>query len=420
MKSQAKRLIGYEWVLVFIIITPALFLRFYNFTNRITFGPEQAISLMTSGEYIKGKLSLIGQGNLIRINSKGLKLFSGSLFNYSLVPLMLAFNYNPIPITGYFVFLNIVTGLALYLIARKMFGRNVAFLSLIIFLFNDYMIYHSLFIWILNYMPLLSIGVIYLLFLYKSRKRMIYPFLLGVLSGIGIGLEYFYILTFVGTLFLMIYWSKNKIRDMSCFFLGALLGNFPYVVFDLRHGFYQTQVLLQYVKDIFSEPSQAKITYYHFLQFWPLVILYVSYILDRIIKRKIWIGVLLTCYIVLMFFSKRVDFNKPTGMSAGLTTEKVLRAAQIISNDNPRNFNLAVLLDFDTRGHILRYPLEYIYGKKPLGVENYQDADELYVLAGKNFDFKKPQVWELKVFSPYKVKELKMLDTAYGVYKLTK
>lgn len=411
----------YEPLLLLTIIAIALFVRLYNFTDRITFGPEQAISLITSGEYIKVKPSLVGQGNLIRINSKGLRLFSSPLFNYSLVPLELIFNFNPIPITGYFALLNVFTGIVLYLVVKRMLGRNIAILSMIIFLFNDYMIYHSLFIWILNYLPLISVLTIYLLYKFNLKKKYVFSLLLGVLSGIGFGLEYFYILTLFVVLTIIIFLSNNKIRDILYFALGVIIGNFPYILFDFRHDYYHTKTLFQYLIDMLTFHSQANITYYHFLNIWPPVIILLAYVINKITqKRKLLVLVSLLIFVFTNLVSKIVDFSKPIGMPVGLTYKKVLKAAQIISDNNPNNFNLAVLLDFDTRGHILRYPVEYIFGKKPLGIEEYKDAGEIYVLARNDFDFENSHVWELAIFAPYKVEILSELDYKYGVYKLTK
>ena len=408
-------------ILLLVVLALALFIRLYNFSNRITFGPEQAISLITSGEYLKTKFSLLGQANLIRFTSTGHVLYASPLFNYSLVPLITLFKYDVIKITGYFVFLNVFTGVALYWVVKKMFHQKVALLATVLFLFNDYMVYHSMFIWILNYLPLLFVGVIYLFFLYKQKKKLLYPFLLGVLSGVGVGLEYFYGLTLLGTLFLIIYLSKNKIRDTLIFILGAFLGNFPYIIFDLRHSFYQTNVLLQYGKDLLSLPSQARISYYHFLNFWPLIFLIVAYYLEKLLsKKRLIVGILLICYLVIMLFSKRVDFLKPTGMVLGMNYQKVLKVSEIIANDKPQGFNLATLLDFDTRGYVLRYPVEYIYGYEPMGVEEYPKTKTLYVLSENNYDYINPKVWELQVMMPYEVTHMAKIDDSYGLYKVTK
>ena len=122
-----------NYLLLFSIFVIALFVRFYNFENRITFGPEQARSLMVSANYIQDKPSLLGQ-EYFRANSMGHKLFTSALFNYSLVPLLLVTDYEPYLITIYFVLLNVFIGIVFYWVCKKIYSKKVAIISLILFL----------------------------------------------------------------------------------------------------------------------------------------------------------------------------------------------------------------------------------------------------------------------------------------------
>ncbi|KKP31343.1 MAG: hypothetical protein UR21_C0011G0024 [Candidatus Woesebacteria bacterium GW2011_GWC2_31_9] len=107
-----------KYLLIFSILILAFVVRFYNFSNRVTFGPEQARSLVVSSEYINDKPSLLGQ-EYFRTNSLGQKLFTSAIFNYSLVPLIFIFKYQPLPITLYFAFLNIITAIVFYFVVKK-------------------------------------------------------------------------------------------------------------------------------------------------------------------------------------------------------------------------------------------------------------------------------------------------------------
>jgi len=105
--------------LLIIILVLAIVIRFYNFTDRINFGPEQAISLLVSSDYINEKFSLLGLPSTQRTTSFGHIIFYPPIFNYSLIPLLILFNYQPIGITAYFAVLNILTGLLIYLAVNK-------------------------------------------------------------------------------------------------------------------------------------------------------------------------------------------------------------------------------------------------------------------------------------------------------------
>jgi hypothetical protein len=409
-----------KWVWGTAIVFFAILVRFYNFSGRVIFGPEQAISLMASGEILQGKFTLLGIQNLQRFTSGGHQLFSGAWFTYSLLPFQLLFGGDPILITGYFAVLNVVTGLILFYLVRKIVNFKTTIIFLVLFLFNSLMIYHSLFIWILNYLPL--VGGLSFYFLYEVRRKsswLLGAFWLGLLSGIGFSLEYFYVFSALAIFLLLVIFSKKRVSAVFCFFIGAVIGNLPMVLFDIRHNFYHVKTLWWYFLDMFVYPSNQNLSYYHFLNWLPLVLLLLAISLQKYLSGY-KVAIILLLYIVGNLFSGRVAFNKAVGMPVGLIWDKINQAAEIVSGDNPKDFNVVTLLDFDTRGHILRYPLKYLYNDNPLSVENYREVKVIYALARTDYNFDNPQVWELQTIMPYKVDFLSEINGIYGVFKLTK
>lgn len=407
-------------LLVVALLFLGLFVRLYNFKDRMTFGPEQARSLVVAGRYVSQRPSLLGQ-EYFRATSNGHKLFSGAIFNYSLVPLQLLFDFEPLPITIFFAFLNVFTGLVLFWVARKIFGYTFAVLSLGLFLFNDYMIYHSLFIWNYNYLPLVGIFCFY--FLYQTKKnpkRLLFVFLLGFISGIGVSLQYLFAIMAAGVFLYVLKVGKEKIKGFVIFLSGAILGNLPMILFDLRHNFYHLATAYQYFLDAIRGRSNLGIACYHFLPLWPIFLILLSSLLVKLLNKSKPLGILVVAaYLYFSLTSPRVSFGKAVGMPEGLTYQDVIRASESIANDAHGDFNVASLLDFDTRGYILRYPLEFMYGKKPKGDEDYPNTPLLYILAGRDYNFEDPGVWELKVNLPYKHEILKEIDQRYAVFKLT-
>jgi len=410
-----------NFLLLSSIILISLAVRLYNFENRLTYGPEQARSLVVSARYIKEKPSLLGQ-EYFRVNSQGHKLFTSALFNYSLVPLLLIFNYQVIPITYFFVILNVITGLVVYFLVKKMLGYNAGLLSLILYLFNSYMIYHSMFIWVLNYMPLIGILSLYLCWkIYKKKYFNKDIFFLGILSGIGFGFEYLYILAILPVMFVLFKYSKNKIKDFAILAVGGLMGDAPQILFDLKHNFYHLRTLLQYGLDTLNGVSDAGFVYYHFLHFWPLLIILLSLLILKICKRNIFLGVMLiVLYLYLNLTSVHINFRKPVGMFEGLNFKNINTAAKIISEKASDNFNVVTLYDFDTRGYTLRYLVEYVYGKKPMGEIDYPSSNEIFALAKNDYDFNKNNPWELNVYKPYNISRIEEIRESFSLYRITK
>ena len=407
-------------LLIVAVFLFAFLVRFYNFGERITFGPEQAISLISAAENLE-KPSLLGIPYLLRQTTSGLQLFTAPLFGYSLIPLILLFNYDPIAITGFFVFLNLFTGFLVFLVSKEIFDEKVALFSAVLFLFSSHMVYHSLFIWTSNYMPLIGVLTICGLYKFKKKQASFWTFALGVLTGVGFGIQYFYLLAGLLVLLVVLKVSKKRVIHGSYFLLGILVGELPTVLFDLKHNFYHLKTLWSYFVETLKFPGQSQLSYYHFLVFWPLLAILFGLVFSKIFtKSKLALLAMAAVFIYLSLNSSLVSFKNAVGMPSGLTAKKILLASESISRDNPRNFNLSVLMDFDFRGYVLRYPLKYLYKKSPLSVEDYPNAGVLYVLSQKNYDFSQPGVWELRSFLPYKVVLLSEIDDNYGVFKLIK
>lgn len=230
MKSYLSGLMTKNRLLILIIVLAAV-IRFYNFGDRMVFWTEQARSLITSSDYLI-KPSLLGQ-EYFREDSFGHKIFSGAYFNYSLVPLIVAFRGDPLPITAYFALLNLFTGYIIFVLVKRIHDTGVAYLSMFLFLFNDYMVYHSLFIWNYNYLPLVGIILYYLVI--KNLKKPVSKRILatGLLSGLGVSLQILFIPLALVILLVSLFNSGKKFLHFLIFSGGMVLGNLPMVLFDL-------------------------------------------------------------------------------------------------------------------------------------------------------------------------------------------
>lgn len=409
-------------IILLVVVIAAIFVRFYNFPNRVSFSSEQARSLITSAEYLN-KPSLLGQEYFIGHDSKGHVLFAGALFNYLLVPALLI-TKEVVPITALFSILNLVTGVVVYLVAKKVFNKEVGIFSAILFLFSYYMIYHSLFIWIYNPLPLIGLLTFYLTYLYFKKQKNGYILALGFLSGAGITLQYLYAPIAVIVFILIFLKSKTKLLTALSFVSTGVFANLPMIVFDLRHNFYNSQTIIQMFLDALAGRSNAEtnyFVYYHFFAFWPILAIMGGWLLARIYKvNRILTVLIVLLYVSLNISSPKVNFNGPTSTPGGLTVTEIDKASKRIAEDAKNPFNLVEVLDFDGRAFMLRYFVEIKYGKKSMGVEDYPNAKLLYVLAPKDYNFRESFTWEIKSGWPYSVAELTDASKKHTVYKLTK
>ncbi len=418
-KSLRIFLKKYQIELVFfLLLVIAVVVRFYNYESRIVFDSEQARSLIVSGNYVKDKFSLLGQ-EYFRSTSSGHKLFSGAIFSYLLLPIQLLANYDAYKITQFFTLLNLFSGIILFIVASKLWGKKVGLMSGTLFLFSDMMIKHSLFIWILNWVPLLGVLAIYALHYFNKNKKIASVLSLGLILGMGINFHY-PILFFAGLVGIYILFkSRNRLISAIIYVLGLVVGNLPTLLFDLRHDWYHIRTLIQYILDAFNGNGQ-NFSYYYLFLIWPALCVFVSLLFIRVLKKNILLVFAIVIYVVLNLNSKWVNFSSAKEMPPGLVYKDIITASEIIAKDKPERFNVSTLFGFDARGYILRYPLEFNYGYTPSGVEEYKELDSLYVMALGDGDIKNPSRYELKTYLPYNYELLGEVNSKYQIYKLTK
>lgn len=423
MKVFLKNLSKKSNLLLIAVFILAAVLRFYNFPSRITFWSEQARSLIVSAKYIKEKPSLLGQ-EYFRQDSNAHTIYSGAIFNYSLIPLLLVSNYDPVIITAFFSLLNLFTGLIIYFVIKKISNSNLALLSVIFFLFNDYMIYHSLFIWNYNFLPLVGILIFYFTWLHLKNKKnkRLNLLLAGFTGGIGVSLQFLFAPIALFFLIFNILKSKeNRLLSVFIFLFGMALGNLPMILFDIRHNFYNSLTLLQYFFDTLSGKSDAGFSYYYLLPFWPGFAVILAFMTIKLSKiNKFLVVFILLSYFYLNLASPRSSLVSSYGMPEGLIISDIDKVSELIAKDADGKFNVAEVLDFDKRAYVLRYFVEYKYGKKPMNEIEYQNLNTLYVLANRDFRFDETNIWEIKAGGDYDVNLLENIGDGYALFKLKK
>lgn len=400
-----------NFLIICSIFIFAYFVRFYDYSNRIIFWTEQARSLITSLNYLD-KPTLLGQ-EYFRQDSNSHIIYSGAYFNYLLLPIVLISSYSPVKITIFFTFLNIITGLGVYLVAKKYFGNKAAIISSILFLFNYFMIYHSLFIWNYNLLPFVGLVLTYLLMRNINEEKVSNIFYIGLFSGFGVSLQILFLLYSAIILIFVVFKSKNKIRNLLIFILGIILGNLPMLVFDVRHNFYQTNTIFQFLLDTLNGKSDAGFAYYYLLPLAPTVSIFIGAWLSK-----------LNNIIILVVMLPYVYLNSNLALSLrnkNLKISEIDNVAKTILSDNYKgDFNVASDIDFDKRAYALRYYLKYVYQKKVMDIDQYQNPKVLYVIAKSDFNFRKSDTWEVKAGMYTKETELNKINNSYSIYKLQK
>jgi len=141
------------------------------------------------------------------------------------------------------------------------------------------------------------------------------------------------------------------------------------------------------------------------LPVWILMLVLLPWLMFEIFNR-FWAQGLLSLLILFNLFVSlsKMQMNHGYYMPNGWSLEKINRVAKIVSADSGshQNFNVASMLDGDTRTYPLRYVLK-VSKTPPAGVADYPSNDHLYLMVQTNRDIGKINVWEVSSMKPFVV-----------------
>lgn len=167
-------------------------------------------------------------------------------------------------------------------------------------------------------------------------------------------------------------------------------------------------------------PGEMLQHYLGSLYFFIFVILAILFETLLLAKQKIIYGLLITVYLLFNLSQVKLTAQNGYNMPKGWTIEEVKKVSQIINNSGDKNYNIAALLDGDTRAYPYRYLLG-ILGSSPMGVEEYPQSNILYVLIRGNEDqVLNYPVWEVYSFLPGKIVNKWSIKDDINLFKLEK
>ena len=148
--------------------------------------------------------------------------------------------------------------------------------------------------------------------------------------------------------------------------------------------------------------------------FWGL-----AWLLNIIKNKKIFFGIVLVLGISLLqvkFIANPSPLIHPTDWNY-LTQKEVVN--KILENGCPDNFNIASTVSGDTRSYDLRFLL-IAKGCKPMEVEEYPQAERLFLIAPINRPPETEIVWEVSSLGKFKINRQENLESNIVFYELEK
>ncbi|RJQ36093.1 hypothetical protein C4559_05825 [Candidatus Microgenomates bacterium] len=242
-----------EFVLLFFLLLLAGFLRLYKIGDYMTFLGDEGRDVLVVYKILHGEFTLLGPTASVG------GFFMGPIYYYFMTPFLWLFNYNPVGPSVMVALFGIATVWLIYKFGSEFFNKKSAFIAALLYVVSPLVISYSRSSWNPNLMPFFSL--LTLLVLYKAIKKN--NGLLFIICGFlfGIDFQLHYIETFLGVviafyvfLHRVIFGEKqiikkaiNAIENYSFIVFGFLIGWSPFLLFEIRHGFPNTQSVINFI-----------------------------------------------------------------------------------------------------------------------------------------------------------------------------
>ncbi|MFH1832567.1 MAG: glycosyltransferase family 39 protein [Candidatus Levyibacteriota bacterium] len=234
------------------ILILASFLRLYRIADYITFLGDEGRDVLVVYNILHGNLTLLGPTASVG------GFFLGPIYYYFMTPFLWLFNYNPVGPAVMVALFGIATVWLVYKVGSDFFNVKTGLIASILYAVSPIIVTYSRSSWNPNLMPFFSLLTIYVLFQAVKKTSAKLFIASGVLFGILMQLHY--LATFLGAaiviyiIFLEII-AKNRLfvkiikifKNYFYLFIGFIIGWSPFLLFEVRHGFPNTQSIFSFI-----------------------------------------------------------------------------------------------------------------------------------------------------------------------------
>ncbi|TSC88954.1 MAG: Uncharacterized protein G01um10145_663 [Microgenomates group bacterium Gr01-1014_5] len=235
---------------ILTVLAIALFLRVLWLPQNLFFGFEQGRDMLAVAKIINFEdLRLIGA------NTDVDGIFHGVFYYYFLVPIHALTGGNPLAITYFLIFLNVIGVYFLYRAAKDLFGEQTALLSSFFYAVSYSAIIYARWLSNPNLIPFLAIILFYALVRARSEKWFL------SLAAVCWGLIFHLSLATASTLvlpilfFVFLYKIIPSLKQVLVTAATLLVIFSPYIVFDFKNDHILSNKLLAYTGNLTKEKN---------------------------------------------------------------------------------------------------------------------------------------------------------------------
>ena len=236
-----------NYIIVLILIL-ASFLRLYKIWDYMTFLGDEGRDVLVAKDILNGNLTLLGP------RSSAADFFYGPIYYYLITPFLWLFRMDPVGPAVMVALIGIATVFLVYLVGKKFFGEKAGLIAALLYAISPLVISYSRSSWNPNPLPFVSLLSMYILYLGVMQRSWKKIFIVGILLGIAMQLQYvsmFLAVIIVLFLFLVNIIKKYKVISLVRSYLvlgtGFLIGFSPFLAFEVRHGFPNIKTIFSFI-----------------------------------------------------------------------------------------------------------------------------------------------------------------------------
>lgn len=233
-----------ELLILCLILLLGAYLRLWRISEYMTFlGDEGRDVLIVKRMIVDKKFTLLGPTTSVG------GFFLGPIYYYFMLPFLWLFRLDPTGPAVMVALFGVATIFLAYQTGKEFFNEQVGLIASSLYALSPLVIAHSRSSWNPNLAPFFSLLYIYSLGKLTQKDKWYWWFLVGCCLGIGLQLHYlFTFLVPAGILYLIIFKrGKSFLKKYGISILGFLAGFSPFLAFELRHRFPNTQTIFKFI-----------------------------------------------------------------------------------------------------------------------------------------------------------------------------
>jgi 4-amino-4-deoxy-L-arabinose transferase-like glycosyltransferase len=254
-------------ILLIIILLLAAFMRLYHISDYMTFLGDEGRDVLVAKGMLEGNFTLLGP------RSSAGNFFMGPAYYYMITPFLWLFHLDPVGPAVMVALFGVATVYLIYHVGKKFFDERAALIAAALYAVSPLVLTYSHSSWNPNVLPFFALLMLYMVFKgIATTNPWKYFLFAGFLLGICMQLHYLSLLLAV-IIVLYIFFAEwmlhtkifllTTIKHYLLLIAGFLIGFSPFIAFEVRHGFPNTQEIFKFIfGDTLTKHSETGATYF--------------------------------------------------------------------------------------------------------------------------------------------------------------